>query len=374
MPDLLLRIPFAKIDTEQRMVYGIAAAEEIDRTNEMFDYETSKPEVEAGSKSLAEVTGGVNLGNVRAMHEKADGTFEQVAAGLLKQLVLNDGQKRVEVGAYISDDEDWRKCLDKTYTGFSFGGSYAKRWADPLLKGVIRYTARPTELSLADLPCGPSATIVLVKAAGVTVTEPLARAVAVRTDAGTPTPGGNYADATNKKYPLDTPEHVRAAASYFGMPKNRAKYSAADQKTIDGKIDAATKTFGIGDEAKKMDGLGVLASALAKIDAMAVRDKFVKAVGVDEVDQLLQFRKVGGMMHLAIETTRQAGRPLAKGMYGVGQLAAAIAQIDQITCSAQFEAEAEGDESDIPDDLADIRSQLGDVLVRMAQEEVDELT
>jgi phage I-like protein len=57
-----------------------------------------------------------------------------------------------------------------------------------------------------------------------------------------------FADAKNKKYPLDTPAHTRSAASYFGMPKNRAKYSEEDQKTIDGKIAAAKKKFGIGDD------------------------------------------------------------------------------------------------------------------------------
>ena len=56
----------------------------------------------------------------------------------------------------------------------------------------------------------------------------------------------NFADETNKKYPLDTEAHVRAAASYFGMAKNRAKYSTADQKKIDAKIAAAEKKFKIG--------------------------------------------------------------------------------------------------------------------------------
>jgi phage I-like protein len=54
-----------------------------------------------------------------------------------------------------------------------------------------------------------------------------------------------YADPKNHKYPLDSEKHVRAALSYFSMPKNRAKYSAADQKTIMGKIRAAAKRHGI---------------------------------------------------------------------------------------------------------------------------------
>lgn len=59
--------------------------------------------------------------------------------------------------------------------------------------------------------------------------------------------GAGFADEKNKKYPLDTKEHVEAAAHYWGMPKNREKYSAADQKTITAKIEAAKKKFGVGE-------------------------------------------------------------------------------------------------------------------------------
>lgn len=67
-------------------------------------------------------------------------------------------------------------------------------------------------------------------------------------------PYGNVDYADNgyrdgkKRYPVDTPEHVRAAASYFGQQKNRDKYTPEQQKTIQDKIDAAKKKFGIGDE------------------------------------------------------------------------------------------------------------------------------
>ncbi len=56
----------------------------------------------------------------------------------------------------------------------------------------------------------------------------------------------NYADEKNKKYPLDTLDHVRAASRYIGMPKNRSKYSASDLKTIDNKIESAMRKFKIG--------------------------------------------------------------------------------------------------------------------------------
>jgi len=55
-----------------------------------------------------------------------------------------------------------------------------------------------------------------------------------------------FADPKNKKYPIDTPDHVRSAASYFGKAKNRNEYSEEDQTKIDKRIRAAKKQFNIG--------------------------------------------------------------------------------------------------------------------------------
>jgi hypothetical protein len=55
-----------------------------------------------------------------------------------------------------------------------------------------------------------------------------------------------FADPKNNKYPLDTPEHVRAAASYFGMTKNRSQYGKEDQTKIDKRISAAERKFKLG--------------------------------------------------------------------------------------------------------------------------------
>jgi hypothetical protein len=50
-----------------------------------------------------------------------------------------------------------------------------------------------------------------------------------------------FADEKNKKYPIDTAAHVRAAFSYLSMPKNAAKYSDSEVATIKRKIIAAWK-------------------------------------------------------------------------------------------------------------------------------------
>ena len=51
-----------------------------------------------------------------------------------------------------------------------------------------------------------------------------------------------YADPKNKKYPVDTAEHIRAAWSYIGMPKNQAKYSSSEVAAIKRRIVSAWKS------------------------------------------------------------------------------------------------------------------------------------
>lgn len=53
-----------------------------------------------------------------------------------------------------------------------------------------------------------------------------------------------YADAKNKKYPIDTEEHIRAAWSYINMPKNAEKYDSDELAAIKSKIRAAMKRIG----------------------------------------------------------------------------------------------------------------------------------
>lgn len=53
-----------------------------------------------------------------------------------------------------------------------------------------------------------------------------------------------YADEKNKKYPL-TKDKIHAAWSYINMPKNAAKYSSEELKTIKNKIKRAAKKFGM---------------------------------------------------------------------------------------------------------------------------------
>jgi hypothetical protein len=54
-----------------------------------------------------------------------------------------------------------------------------------------------------------------------------------------------FADETNKKYPIDTPEHIRAAWSYIHHADNAAKYRPAEVESIKKRIKHAAKQHGI---------------------------------------------------------------------------------------------------------------------------------
>jgi hypothetical protein len=54
-------------------------------------------------------------------------------------------------------------------------------------------------------------------------------------------PGATFADPTNKKYPIDTPGRIKAAWAYIHQPRNVAKYSKAEARTIKSRVRRAAK-------------------------------------------------------------------------------------------------------------------------------------
>jgi hypothetical protein len=140
-----------KIDEATQMVHGRAAQETIDRSGEIFDYRSSVPFFRAWSANVFHESGGASYGNVRSMHGN-------VAAGKLTEIDFNDAERAIDVSAKIVDPVEWEKCKTGVFTGFSIGGTYAKKWTDVSSgQPVTRYTAVPSEISLVDRPCIPSA-------------------------------------------------------------------------------------------------------------------------------------------------------------------------------------------------------------------------
>jgi hypothetical protein len=155
-----------------------------------------------------------------------------------------------------------------------------------------------------------------------------------------------YADAKNKKYPVDTAKHIRAAWSYINMPKNQKGYSADEVKAIKAKIVSAWKDKidpdGPPEAAEKMFALGDLA-------------KLAPAVA-------------------AIEAAADKQLPLRKGMYAVQRLASLIDCAADLQCCIKYEEQAEGDaDSGLPEEAANAVATLGALLVHMVTEEVQEI-
>lgn len=62
---------------------------------------------------------------------------------------------------------------------------------------------------------------------------------------GYPKNRDQYADPDGYTYPIDTPEHVRAAIGYFSKPKNAGRYTREEQARMWSRIRRAAKRFGI---------------------------------------------------------------------------------------------------------------------------------
>ena len=133
--DIPSRCIFARID------------ETPDKAGEIFDYASSKPYFEKWSEDIRKASGDKNLGNIRGQHGK-------VAAGMIVDIAFNDVETAIEFTAEIVDDE-WNKIEKGVYTGVSPGGRGMARWSDGKHR---RYTLRPSEISLVDVPCISSAT------------------------------------------------------------------------------------------------------------------------------------------------------------------------------------------------------------------------
>jgi len=52
-----------------------------------------------------------------------------------------------------------------------------------------------------------------------------------------------FADPVNQKYPIDTPGRIKAAWAYIHQPRNAAKYTAGEVRTIKSRVRRAAKTF-----------------------------------------------------------------------------------------------------------------------------------
>lgn len=332
-------IPLLKVDAAQRLVYG-CFDETPDHSKEVFDYATSKPNIQSWSDKYQKATDGVSFGNIREQHGK-------VAAGRLDQLEFNDMTKSVQFCAKIVDDGTWKKIEDRVITGFSPGGRYAKRWQDG---DYTRYTAEFSELSVVDCPCNPNATFTLVKADGTEeqvdfilskAYEPGNDATKTRADEMAKAAG---ADAKGKDYVVQARADLIAENAADAL----AKMAEAEPVEPEAKPDAAD----------------ALTASLAKADAA------IAAASGEEVPGLFaDLAKVSDALKLL------SAEPLAKSLWSVEWLTKLLGDFASLQASVTWDEkyEAGGGDMTIPTQAAKIVKDMGDLLIVMAQEGVADL-
>jgi HK97 family phage prohead protease len=130
-------VPIAKIDDEQRLVYGYATTEALDAHGEVVKREA----IEAALPHY------MRFANIREMHRLS-------AVGVAKEAEFDE--KGLYLKAKVVDDEAWAKVREGVYKGFSIGGRVTRRDAADrsLITGV-----ELNEISLVDRPANPEAMI-----------------------------------------------------------------------------------------------------------------------------------------------------------------------------------------------------------------------
>src|SRR5712692_4562461 len=261
--DFLMRFywPIAKVDAEQRMVWGYASTEAEDDQGETVSREAL----------AAALDDYMRFANIREMHQPS-------AVGVAKEAAIDD--KGLYLGAKIVDGHAWQKVVEGVYKGFSIGGRVTAR--DPADRRLIT-ALRLTEISVVDRPANPEAVFdcwklsagratggsmatitattdapVQIWDCGVAGHRHLAKAEAVRcldghepvaaTVAGdddeTVAEDDDYADPGyrpdgKKRYPIDTERHIRAAWAFIHQPGNARRYTAGELERIKARIVAA---------------------------------------------------------------------------------------------------------------------------------------
>ena len=339
---LAMFIPLEKADAVQRLVFG-SFTERKDRAGETFDYDASKPLIKAWSDTQFEASGGKSYGNVRGQHNA------KIAAGKLTSIEFDDLAKTVHFAAKIVDDQEWAKVEEGVYTGFSPGGSYAKRWTVGLEK---RYAAGVQEMTICDVPCNPDAVFTMVKADGteVDIEFVLAKAYEPGNDA-TKARASEMAKAAN----------ADADDNQLGnLAKNYVVQARAD-------LIAENATAEL---AKMAEPVVVTPTAADAIADMLAKADAALAGPVVVPDPTAPEMLAKGLAELALAFGEQ---PLAKGMRGIMSLSNAIYQVVAVQAGIASEAAREADGSTVPQTVVDGIKTLCDALCAMAMEETAEL-
>ena len=140
-------IPIAKVDDEERMVYGFASTPDLDSDGEIISLDGLR-------KALPEY---LQFPTLREMHQpKAAGTVKNTE-------IKQEGKvKGLYIGAKVVADDAWNLVKEGVYRGFSIGGNVVNK------VGNIIEELSLVEISLVDVPANKKAKIEVWKAGKIT--------------------------------------------------------------------------------------------------------------------------------------------------------------------------------------------------------------
>jgi hypothetical protein len=365
-----------KVDEAKRLVIARAVQEVADHSGEIFDYRTSRPYFEEWSKSQFDASGGKSYGNVRAMHGK-------IAAGIVAEpLAFSDTDKAIDVAIKVTDDQEWAKCNDGTYTGLSIGGSYVgDRITEKAADGqeLKRYTAKPAEISLVDSPCIPTARFFeVVKADGATEQREFKAAGQGSGDAGNTGAAAPAIQGTAEE--VDALCRAMAGAglavadviSYAEVERMlmtgdelaKREFSADERKQAAKEGQALPDgSFPIKNKSDLANAVKAYGRAKDKAAAKAHIVKRAKSLGA--TDMLPDSWKKG-------DGEKAAGGELKKNLWNVQSFAECLGCLANVARSAESDADYEGDNSPVPAAIRNAFAELVDAFKAMASEEADE--
>jgi len=331
--------PLVKVDSVKREVWGVVTAEELDKDGEICDYETTAPYYKEVVDEMSKATDGQNIFPLRAMHGL-------IAAGKGISIEFRDPAKEIYMGFKVVDDSEWKKVEENVYTGFSQGGRYIKRWKDG---EVIRYTAKPGEVSLVDMPCLTRAHFSYVKSDGTTEIR-------------------KFSTKSEQPKLATRPVNGDDPVKYLIVEKNGDRHLPYTDS--DGKVDpllmrSAWDALHDGRYVKKYEGTGKqpavkkLKQLYAKesLDNPAEKSERIESWLKEILEDVIQARAYG---------------QLGKGMYTVSRFCYVLEDLKYLWMDLEYERSYENDSSPATDQVKGIVVSLLDAFLRYTEEQVDE--
>jgi len=151
---LAIGFGFEKVDVNKRTVEGFATLDNIDKADDIVDFEASQAAFSDWVGNIREMHGPLAVGKALSIEEKTRQAEDGSYNGMY-------------VKAYISKgaEDTWQKILDGTLTGFSIGGRVLEKRPE-VVKAEGRYSRKNVnritryilgELSVVDNPANPLA-------------------------------------------------------------------------------------------------------------------------------------------------------------------------------------------------------------------------